>query len=211
MNACEFAKGADLVVVGLDERVRHRAGQRDAEQPPRFDGRGGIETCEIASARRQQARLGAMRAPQAEVCEPARSGGEPAARGLGRDHGLEVEQVDQPALDELRLGQRGDHPQDRFAREEHAALRHGVHVAREAQRRQALQGLRTETAGRCEPPQLVPGKAHGLEIVERPGRGPRQPGSRGRRAACARRTRTPLRAPCRARGRRSPSSAGRDP
>jgi len=76
MDAGEIAEGRGLVVVGLDERVRHRAGEGNPEETAGLDRRRGVESRDVAGARGEQAGLGALRAAQSEVHE--RRG--PAAR-----------------------------------------------------------------------------------------------------------------------------------
>jgi hypothetical protein len=139
MDACEIAECSHFVVVGLDERVRHGAGERDAEGAPRLDGRGRVEAGKVAGASREQARFGTLRAAQAEVRKASGTGCEPTARRLARDQGLQVEQVDEAALDELRLGQRRHDAQQRLVCEADTAFGHGIHVAGEPHPREALQ------------------------------------------------------------------------
>ena len=56
-----------LVGERLDEGMRHRAVERDAEIAPGEHGGGAGKAGDIARARRHQPGLGAMRAPQAEI------------------------------------------------------------------------------------------------------------------------------------------------
>jgi hypothetical protein len=66
--------------------------------------------------------------------------------GLRRDDRLEMQQVEQSRLNELRLRQWSRHPQHRFVGEEHGALRHRVHVTGETQHGEAVDELRGEAA-----------------------------------------------------------------
>ena len=85
---------------------------------------------------------------------------------LARDHALEIEQVDDAALDELRLGQRRSDPEHGLVREEHAAFGHRFHVAGEAQAGQLAQCLRLEASRALEPLQVRRFEAKRFEVVE---------------------------------------------
>ena len=62
MRMGEVLEGAGLVTMRLDEGMGHRAVNGDAEfEPGRYRGRAA-EPGEIAGARREQPRLGAVRA-----------------------------------------------------------------------------------------------------------------------------------------------------
>ena len=118
-----------LVVERLDERVRHRAVERNAELLAGQHRRGPGEAGEIARARRHQTGFGAVRAAQAEIDQHLVGRGQHAPRRFGRNKRLKMQNVDQARFDELRLRHwRGD-AQDRFVGKEHRALGHGVHVA----------------------------------------------------------------------------------
>ena len=111
-RAGESQERQGFVVVRLDERVGHGAVDRHPESRLRERGRRAGEAGEIAGPRREQAGLGAVRPTQTEVDERLAGGRQDHARRLGGDQGLEVQDVDQPALDQLRHRQgRGD-PQD---------------------------------------------------------------------------------------------------
>jgi hypothetical protein len=132
VDARKVTERESLVLVRLDEGVRHGACGRDAEPPTGLDGGRAVESRHVTGSRREQGRLGAVCTAHAEVDQSAGSCGEPAARGLARDRRLEVEQIDDPTLDELCLRQRRGHPQRRLAGEEHAALGQRVDVAGKA-------------------------------------------------------------------------------
>ena len=89
---------------------------------------------EIAGARRQQPGFGAMRAAQPEVDQQFAGRHQHHARRLRGDQRLEMQQVDQPRLDQLRLRDRRGDAQDRLVRKKYRAFRHRMHIAGEAQR-----------------------------------------------------------------------------
>ena len=120
-----------LVRVRLDKGMRHRPVQRNPELAARLDRRRARESGKVRRPRREHARLGPMCAPQPEVHEHPALCRQHAARGLARDHRLQVQQVDQARLDELRLGQRGRDAHDGLIGERDRPLRQGIHVARE--------------------------------------------------------------------------------
>src|SRR5690606_215689 len=80
---------------------------------------------------------------------------------------LEMEDVDEPRLDELRLGNRRDHPEQGLVRKNERSLGHGVHVSGEAQRAQVLdvRGLERHRARQVLELPFI--EAQRLEVVER--------------------------------------------
>ena len=70
-------------------------------------------------------------------------------------------------FDELRLRQRRGHAQYRLIGEEDAPLRHGVHVAREAQRRKIVDQVRPEAPGAFEPFHLGRGNLQRFKELQR--------------------------------------------
>jgi len=121
----------------------------------------------VAGPRGQQAGLGAVGPAQAEVDERLARAGQHHARGLGGDHGLEVQQVDQPALDQLRHRQRRGDPQDRLVGKEHRALGHGVDRTGEAQIGQIIQEILAEAPGADQPFELVRQRPQVLQELQR--------------------------------------------
>ena len=89
-----------------------------AAQPPTY-----------AAREAREAAVDALGAPQAEVDHLVAARGEHHARRLGRDQRLEVDEVEQRRLDELRLQQRAPHAHERLVGEHHRPLGHRVHVA----------------------------------------------------------------------------------
>ena len=149
--------------------MRHGTEGRHAEGALGLQrGRSG-EPRQIRGTRRQQPRLGAMRAAQPEIDQGPALGGQHHARGLGRDHGLEMQQVDQARLDILRLGQRSGHAQDRLVGKEDGALGHRMHIAGEAEPPQPLDQPIAEMAAAREPGQFLFARTDGLEEIQRLG------------------------------------------
>ena len=108
-----------------------------------------------------------MRAAETEIDQQLARRGEDAARRLGGDQRLEMQNVDEPGLDELRLRQRRGDAQDRFAGEKRRAFRHGVHIAGKAKRREIIEHVLSEAAGALEPCDVGRGEAQIFQIVER--------------------------------------------
>ena len=107
-----------------------------------------------------------MGAAQAEVDEGAMARGKHQPRRLGSDDSLEVKQIDQAALDQLRLGQGRRDPQDRLIGEEDRALGNRIDVAGEAECRQRLQGLIREP-GLTEPVETFLFEAGAFQELDR--------------------------------------------
>ena len=110
---------------------------------PAADRRGAAEPGEIARPRCQQAGLGAVRPPQAIIDKPLAWSNEHHSRGLGRDHGLKMEQIDEPGFDKLRLRQRGGHANNRLVGKEQGTFGHGIDIPGKAKRFEIVQ----ETVG----------------------------------------------------------------
>ena len=144
----------------------------------------------------------ARRRPKSITSSPR--GGEHDARRLGRDQRLEVDDVEQRRLDELRLQQRAPHAHQRLVGEDDRPLGHRVHVAGEAQRGQLAQERRVEqrtavVAGlRARGSRGPPGRSGSPRAGRARATGRRRPRSRRRTGSCGRRGGTPPRSrPCR--------------
>ncbi len=85
-----------------------------------------------------------MCAPHAEVDERLAGCRQHAARGLRGDQRLKVQDVHEPALDELRFGQRRRHAQQAARRKEDRAFRERVDIPRETQRAEPVEKLAAE-------------------------------------------------------------------
>src|SRR6202034_4095914 len=83
-----------FVIESLDEGMRHGAVERDAEIPAGQYRGGPGETGDVARPCRHESRLGAMRAPHAEVDQDLAGRREHHARRLGGDQYLEMKDVD---------------------------------------------------------------------------------------------------------------------
>src|SRR5882757_1228223 len=92
----------------------------------------------LRTAHGAEAGLGAVRGAQAKIGQHLVRRRQHHARRLGRDQRLEVQDVDQARLDQLRLRQRRGDAQQRFIGKADAALGDGVHVAGKAKRREIL-------------------------------------------------------------------------
>ena len=147
--------------------MRHRAVERNTECPTGKHGRGSGKAGEIAGARREQSGLGAVCAPHAEVDQQFARRGEHAARGLGRDQGLKMQDVDQPRFDELRVRQRRGDAKDRLAREKRGALGDGVNLAAKAEIGKIIEEVFVESAGALEPINVGGREAKLFEEIKR--------------------------------------------
>ena len=107
-----------------------------------------------------------MRAAKAEIDEQLVRSREHDARRLGSDQCFEVKEIDQPALDQLRLGERRGHPDEGFVGEKHRTFRHGMHVTGESQLLQIGDQLVGESSICREPLQFVVGEAQRFEEVD---------------------------------------------
>ena len=145
-DAGESFECGRFIIVRLDEGMSHGAEDRDAELAMRGDGRRAGEAGQVAGARGQQTGFGTMGPAKSEVDKLlARHRQHHPSCGRG-DQGLEMDKVDQPALDQLRFGQWRRDPDHGFVGKEHRALRHGVDITGKAQACQAV-----DKAGRIGP------------------------------------------------------------
>ena len=159
--------------MGLDEGMRHRAEDRDAVALAGKHRGGAGESGDVARSRRPEAGLGAVRAAQAEIDQRLARRRQHHARRLGGDQRLEMQNVDQARLHQLRLRQRRGHAQDRLVGEEHRALRHGVDVAGEAKPRELVEQALPKRPVRASQSMSSAEKRRLFEKVERllePGR-----------------------------------------
>ncbi len=92
-----------------------------------------------------------MRAAQPALHQIAAGCREHHARGLGGDGGLEMQEVRQARLDELRLGQRRGHAEDGLAGEKDRSLRHRIDIAGEAEGGEIVHESAREEAALVEP------------------------------------------------------------
>lgn len=159
-------EGVSLARMGLNVGMRHGAEQRNAEALSRDHRRRAGETGEMAGAGGQQSGLATVGPAQTEVDQQPALCRQHAARGLGGDHGREMNQVDQPRFDELRFADRCLHAQDGLVGEAGRAFAHRPDVAAEAEVAQRLQEGRAEAPAVRQPTQFIRGEAQALEIVE---------------------------------------------
>ena len=106
---------------------------RQAEEAPGEHVRGRRDAAHVGRARGAEAAVGALRPPQAEVDHLVAPRGEADPRGLGRDQRLEVDEVEERRLDELRVEDRPPHADEGLVGEHDRALGHRVDVAAQAQ------------------------------------------------------------------------------
>jgi len=121
----------------------------------------------VARARRIKTGLGAVRGAQAEIGEDFPRRRQHHARGFRRDQRLEMQNVDQPRFDQLRLRQRRGDADQRLVGKTDSALGDRMHVAGEAEAAQIIEQIFPEAAGAFEPVDLGGGELQRLEIIER--------------------------------------------
>ena len=136
---------------------------RDAEQAARQHVRGRVAAAEVGGPRRRQPAVGALRPPQPELHDRRAAGGEHDVRRLGRRERRVVHEVEQGALEQLRLEQGTRHPQQRLVREDERALGHRVDVDPQPEVAQVVEERRLE-----QRPVVVADEA--LEVRELGGR-----------------------------------------
>ena len=129
----------------------------------------------VGRARGAEAAVGALRPPQAEVDHLVAPGGEADPGGLGRDQRLEVDEVEERRLDELRVEDRPPHPDEGLVGEDDRALGDGVDVAAQAQLAQLAQegGVEERTAvvaeEACQVGDVLGREVEARQVVERAG------------------------------------------
>ena len=156
-----------LVVVRLHEGMRHGAEHRYAEERVREHGGRAAVTGDIRGARGQQPGFRAVRPPQPEIHQQLARRRQHAARRLRRNHRLEMHQVDEPRLDQLRLRHGRHHAQYRLVGEKDGAFRHREHVAAEAQARQFAHELRRKERRALHPFEFLGTKAQAFQKIQR--------------------------------------------
>src|SRR3989304_3352940 len=112
----EGAERLELVRERLDERMRHRARDRDAVELAREDVARGVEAGEVARAGGGEPGAPAVLAAQAELDEEAALRRVDRAGRLAREERVQVDDVHERGLDELRLEHRTGHLEDRLPR-----------------------------------------------------------------------------------------------
>ena len=146
--------------------MRHGAEQRDAPTHAGQHVGGAAEAGEVAGARRQQPGLGAVGAAQAEIHQQFARRRQPHARRLGGDQGLELQQVDEARLDQLRLRQRRDDAQDRLVGKN--TVPSGMACTSPVKRRSGSEStkrlVKAPAAG--QPVQLLGGEAQVFEKIQ---------------------------------------------
>ncbi len=173
IHARKVFEGRELRGMRLDEGMRHRAVDRDAVCRVGEHRRRSRETGDVGCASGHQAGFCAVCPAQPEVDQQFARRSQHATGRLGRDQGLEVNEIDQPGLDQLRLGQRRDDLHDGLVGKERRALRHGADIASEAKVGEIVDQARFEALRRLQVADVFVREAKPLEEVEQlfePGR-----------------------------------------
>ena len=147
--------------------MRHGADDRDAVALAGQHIGGAGKARDIARARRIEPGLGAVRGAQAEIGKNLSGRRQHHARRLRGNQRLEMQDVDQPRLHQLRLRQRRGDADERLARKADGAFRNGVHVAGETKTAEIIEQVLPEAAGRFQPIDLRWRETQVFQIVER--------------------------------------------
>jgi hypothetical protein len=166
-DASEVRESGLLVVVRLHERMGHRAHDRDTEVTACLDRRRAGKSRDVSRARGEQPGLGAVRAAQPEIDEPAARRGEHHPRPLGCDDRLKMQQVQEPRLDQLGLGQRRGDAEDGLVGKEDGPLRHRIDVSRPSEIGKTVKESGRELAGPAEPGERFAVETQRFKVVER--------------------------------------------
>ena len=121
----------------------------------------------IRGPRGLESRVHAMRAAEPELGQCPAAGREHRARGLARLHGLEMAEVDDRRLHELRLDERTRRLEQRLVGEQDGSLADRTHVAGEAEIGEEVEEGRLEPAQRAEVRQRIGRKAEIAEKLQR--------------------------------------------
>src|SRR5918997_4604665 len=108
-----------------------------------------------------------MSAAQAKIHEQFARRGEYQASRLGGDQSLEMDQIDKPGFNQLRLWQGRHDTQHRFIGEEHRPFRHRLDIAGKLERCQVIDESRFESSAALDPIEFLGCKTEPLEKRER--------------------------------------------
>jgi hypothetical protein len=150
----ERTEGLAFVIERGDERVGHRAGDRQPELARRLDVGRGPEADDRASARRSSRSLDTVGAAEREVDQPTPFRSDQVARRLRGERRVQCHLVQQNGFHELRFGDRRRHLQDRLSRVHDAAFRNGPDLAGETHVREIV-----------DRPLVEPDAPEGREVV----------------------------------------------
>ena len=137
------------------ERVRHGACWGHTIDTGGQHVAGGSEPCDVAGAGHLKRRVSALGPAGGEVGDTPSLGGPNATGGLGGQHALEVNLIDDEGLDKLGFDQRGRYLNRRFVGEVEPSFRNGPDAAGKPDTSQKLK-------------EVVGEDAHGAQIVYGP-------------------------------------------
>jgi hypothetical protein len=158
---------------------------RDAEQLPGEDVRGGIAAAHPGGPGRGERAVDPLRTAQAELAHVVLPRREADARRLGGDERLEIDQVEQRGLQELAEDDGAGHPEHGLLREHDRPFRHGVDVAAEGEIPEGVQKALLEERGAVvalqarEVFEVTFGKVEALDVLD----GELEPAGHGEPAA----------------------------
>ena len=162
----EGPEGLRLGRERLDVRVRHGAGRAQTVAARRGDVAGRREADDRRVARDGIGRVGPLRPAEGEVDDLAAARRQAAPGRLRGEHRVERDLVQQEGLDELALGERGGHLQERLARVDDASLGDGPDVAGEPERGERLDVLGAEPELVAQVREILLGEPDVLEEPE---------------------------------------------
>ena len=179
MVAHERDEGLDVGREREDVAVCHRPAGRHAVEIPRRDRRSRHAAADVRRPGREDAGVGSVCAPEAEVDHRPAGGGHHDPAGLGGDQRLEVDLVQEQGLGELARQEIALHPQDGLASVHDRALGNGRDLARELDGRQLGEQRRRADPGALEVLQRLLRRSATRSAPPAPARGRRRPDSRG--------------------------------
>ena len=125
-----------------------------------------VAAADVGSARAEDSSLRALRPAGAELQHAAALRRADDAVGLCGNEALVVQRKQNIRFNELRLDGRGADRQDRLAREDRRALRHGVDIAREVEILQIVQEALVKDAAAAEIGEVVLRKMQIADILD---------------------------------------------
>ena len=145
----------------------HGSQHGDSKPDCRADVAGPGEPSDVRRPRHAERRVFPVGASRAEVRHYPVSGGVDHPRGLGREHRLQVHQVDERGLDKLALDERAADLHDRLARKEDLALVHRADAARQAKVAQVVKKVIVEEAALFQGGDVVRSESEVIKVVQR--------------------------------------------
>ena len=159
-------KGVNFVGKTGDVGMGHGPEDGNAVEFPRQDVAGAQKPRQITGPGHLETGVAALGAPQGKIHQGPARGRLDRPGGLGGDHGLEADGVDDERLHQLGLDDGGAHFQDGLICEKDAAFGEGLDLAGEAQTLQEVQKAPRKEAGGGEISQVIVSETQGFQILQ---------------------------------------------